>query len=324
MKLLKKMAFSSCLVAMGLAGCGGGDPAPAPVLGGVAAVGTPIVGGTVSVACAGGSPVTTVTLAGGAWQVAMSGQTLPCALEISGGSVGGVANNTPYHSIAITLGNVNITPLTDLVVANLTGLAPGTWFGGIQSAALQAVTPGQVAAASQAVTNALGMTSTLAGNNPLTATFVAAHGNLLDDVLQALAAAGANHQSLLALAVNAGFSAPNGFNFTGAYASVVAGNGLQGNGGGTGTGTGTGSLRVGVTVAGQTSTIDIAGVAAPASQAEFCNDLSSDPTFAGIGASGGGTLTISSCSFSGNVGTIGANLSLQGLSVPYTITYTYL
>ncbi|HQX59044.1 MAG: hypothetical protein KBF63_10095 [Rhodoferax sp.] len=324
MKLFNRVTLSSSLAALLLAGCGGGGGGgggtTSPSLGGVAAVGAPIVGGTVTVACAGGSAMTATTAAGGTWQVTSSGQTLPCAVQISGGTAGGVANTTPYHSIAITFGTVNITPLTDLVVANLVGSAPATWFTSVTPNGLLAVTPGQVAAALQVVSDALGMTAVLAGANPLTANFVPTNGELLDDVLEALAAAGATHQALLALASNVSFSAPIGFNFLNAYATVVA----HGGGSGDGSGAGSGTLRVGISVAGQTTTFDVAGVDAPATQSEFCDELTADPTFTGIGASGGGTLTITSCAFSGNVGTIGANLSVQGQSLPYTITYTYL
>lgn len=324
MKLLKRVALVSGLSVALLAGCGGGGDgggaaAVAPVMSGVAAVGLPIVGGTVSVTCAGGSALNATTLATGAWQVTTSGQTLPCAVRVTGGTVGGVANSTPYHSIAIDFGTVNITPLTDLIVANLSGSSPTSWFGAINATTLRAVTPAQISAALQTVSNALGMTAILSGANPLTSTFTATNGDLLDDVLEALAAAGASHQALLALAVNPTFSAPNGFDFLSAYATVAVNNG--GGGGGTGT------LRVAVSVSGQPAgTFDVSGVDAPANQSEFCSDLSSDPVLADIGSSGGGTLTVTSCAYSGNVGTVNATLTLTGqnISVPYQMTFTFL
>jgi hypothetical protein len=84
---------------------------------------------------------------------------------------------------------------------------------------------------------------------------------------------------------------------------------------------------VAVSVAGQPApAFDVAGVAAPATQTAFCNDLTSDPVFTDIGTNGGGTLTINSCSYSGNVGTVNATLSLTGqpVTLPYTMTFTYL
>ncbi len=57
-----------------------------------------------------------------------------------------------------------------------------------------------------------------------------------------------------------------------------------------------------------------------------CNGLTSDTTFSGIAASGGGSLTITSCSFSSNVGTVSASLSVTGVpvAIPYTVRYNYL
>ena len=117
---------------------GGSTPAASTgtsgTINGIAAVGTPIVGGNISVICAAGSPFSTTTDTGGAWQVTFSGETLPCAVEVSGGTINGVANTTNYNSIAISTGTVNVTPLTDLLVANLVGTAtPSTWFAGLSS-----------------------------------------------------------------------------------------------------------------------------------------------------------------------------------------------
>jgi len=64
----------------------------------------------------------------------------------------------------------------------------------------------------------------------------------------------------------------------------------------------------------------------PASNTEFCGAIQNDSTFSSIGASGGGTLTINSCSFSGNVGNISATLAIVtpvSMTIPYTVTYTY-
>ncbi|BCO26175.1 hypothetical protein MIZ03_1055 [Rhodoferax lithotrophicus] len=422
MKLAKKIGLLSTLSVLLLAGCGGGDSVVAnnstPMLSGTAAVGLPIVGGHVNVVCAGGSALSTTTLSTGAWQVTTSGQTLPCAVQVSGGTVNGSANSTPYHSIAISFGTVNITPLTDLVVAHLAGNTPATWFTGLNAAGLQAVTSAKVTTALSNVNTALGLTATLNGANPLTSVFTASHGNLLDDILEALAAAGSNHAALLGLATQTSFSAPAGFNFANAYASVVASH----NAGGGGTtptcaagetvltysgnppytngqqlcfsasptalsfsgktltnptvnsavsapfsallfsdagyiyevilnagalyeinvsnaghtylgqfvipapaNTGAANLQVQVSATGLSLTIPVSNAPVPSSQADFCNGINSDSTFAGIGTSGGGTLSITGCTFANKVGHITANLSITGLgiTIPYVITYTY-
>lgn len=86
------------------------------------------------------------------------------------------------------------------------------------------------------------------------------------------------------------------------------------------------TLVVTVSVMGVGSTITVNNVPAPTGQVDFCSGLASDTTFTQIAAQGGGTLTINSCSYSGNTGQIAATLAITGpysYTVPYTITYTY-
>jgi hypothetical protein len=132
--------------AAALVACGGDDDDSSvggSTLGGVAAVGMPIADAAVNVSCAGGTPLNTTTSSGGLWQVSISGQTLPCAVQVTGGNVGGVANALTLHSLAVGFGNLNVTPLTDLVVASRLGTDPQGWFAapafaGIDAASLDA------------------------------------------------------------------------------------------------------------------------------------------------------------------------------------------
>lgn len=196
-----------------LTGClGGGDNTPAATtLSGTAATGAPIVGGTIDVRCAGGSAISNsnATDANGAWQVTLSGQTLPCAVRVSGGTVGGAANGTPFHSIAYEIGTVNLTPLTDVVVANLAGGNPANWFNGLNAAALQNVNANTVQAAITNVRNAFGLAA-LNGINPVTGSFTPAAGNTMDDILEALQdaleAANLTYAELIATAQTQGFA----------------------------------------------------------------------------------------------------------------------
>lgn len=218
-----------------LSACGGGGSGGTPAattLGGTAAVGAPIVGGTVDVTCAGGSTLSTTSGGTGAWQVTISGQTLPCAIRISGGTVNAVANATSYHAVAMAFGVANITPLTDLITANLAGAAPGTWFSGLSGSTLRAITQNQIDTALANVRTALGLTTALNGADPITTAFTAANGNLLDDILEALAAAGAAYGDLLSRAQTGSFSAPVGFDFQAAFTTVRAANAGSGGGGG--------------------------------------------------------------------------------------------
>ena len=230
--------LGAALVA-GLSACGGGGggaagtPA-ATTLGGTAAVGAPIVGGTVDVTCAAGPALSTTTSSSGAWQVTISGQTLPCAIRISGGTVNAVAQATSFHSLAMAFGIANITPLTDLITANLAGAAPGTWFSGLSGSTLRAITQNQIDTALANVRTALGLTAALNGADPITTAFSAVNGNLLDDILEALAAAGTAYANLLTQAQAGSFTAPVGFDFQTAFATVRAANAGGGGGGGSG------------------------------------------------------------------------------------------
>ena len=197
-----------------LAGCGGGDdPIPAASLSGVAAVGAPITNGTVAVQCAGGAALNTTTnTTTGAWQVFFAGQTLPCAVQVSGGTISGSTNTTLYHSIALSLGTVNVTPLTDLIVAQLAGANPQTWFG---SPVFTNVNTGAVQTALNNVASGLGIASTLGSVDPITTAFKAAPGDAVDKLLEALKTALTNtsqtYAALLSAAQTGSYSAFTGF-----------------------------------------------------------------------------------------------------------------
>jgi hypothetical protein len=210
----------SLLVLFACGGGGCGTPATSTsTLSGVAAVGTPIDSGTIHIICAEGSAlIPTTTNSTGAWQITFSGQTLPCAVEVSGGTISGVTNPTPYHSIAIITGNVNVTPLTDLIVANMVGTAtPSTWFAGLSTtpAPLKAITQAQMTTSLTKLSAALSGLTPLSTNNPITTVFTPTPGNVCDDMLTALATAmtntGVTYTSLLSYASVPALTVPANF-----------------------------------------------------------------------------------------------------------------
>lgn len=216
-------AIALTLLTLGLlSGCGGGGsstsntPPAASTLSGIAAVGFPIVSGNVSVKCASGNPLTTTTDVNGAYTITLSGQTLPCAVEVSGGTKNGIANTTKYHSIATTAGTVNVTPLTDLMVANLAAGDPGTWFAGLTGVTLSPITSTQVGTALNNVRTALTGLAPLSTVNPVTTPFTAISGNTSDDMLTALGTATATPGSYATLLSAAGIPAT----FTSAAATL--------------------------------------------------------------------------------------------------------
>ena len=231
MKYLFAILCSITLVA-----CGGGSGSSTPsssTLSGVAAVGTPIANGTINIRCATGSALNTTTNSSGGWQVTLSSQTLPCAVEVSGGTINGVANTMTYHSIATAIGNVNVTPLTDLMVANLAGTAtPTTWFAGLgaTSTPLTVITQTQVDATLAKLRTALGGLQSLSTVNPITTSFTPTSGNVSDDMLTALdlatSSSGVTYATLLGNASAPSFTPPAAsFNtaLTQSYASLARG-----------------------------------------------------------------------------------------------------
>ena len=125
-----------------LAACGSTDD----TLSGTAATGAPIVGGAVDVKCKSGPALSATTSETGGWSVTLASQTLPCKVRVKGGQVNGAPNATDYHSVAAAGGTVNITPLTDLAVAQLAKEDPSTWFDKTEAADFAAIDAKEVAA----------------------------------------------------------------------------------------------------------------------------------------------------------------------------------
>ena len=212
-----------------VAACGGGgggsgsagtDNTPVTTLSGTAAVGYPIVGALVKVRCAAGAPLTApVTDANGAWSVDAAEQTLPCAVALSGGTANGVANAEQYHSVAMAHGVVNITPMTDLLVANLVqSSTPAAWFSGLETRPelLAGITQTQVDASLNRLRDAMPLVQPLAELNPIAHRFTPTAGQAMDDMLEALAQArtetGLSHANLLAaVAVTGAIPMDEGF-----------------------------------------------------------------------------------------------------------------
>ncbi|MDR3395304.1 MAG: hypothetical protein P4L70_09930 [Parasulfuritortus sp.] len=234
MNLSIKMCLLGVAVLGSISGCGGGDSSSTPAastLSGLAAVGSPIVNGAVKVVCTGGSALNTQTDATGAWTVTISGQTLPCAVEVSGGSIGtgGVVNANAYHSVATSAGTVNVTPLTDLLIANISGVDPSAWFSGASPSSLGQINSGVLNAALAKIRTALAGLTALGSIDPITLPFTAASGNAIDDMLSALwaalASSGVNYSSLLSAATASTISVPAGLGtaLSAAYANTSSG-----------------------------------------------------------------------------------------------------
>jgi hypothetical protein len=156
-------------------------------------------------------------------------------VQVSGGTINGAANTLRYHSIATSAGvTVNVTPLTDLVVANLVSSAtPDVWFAGLSTtpASLTAISYNQVGTAVGKLNAALDGLTPLRNNDPIGVRFTPTSGDVSDDMLTALAAAmsntGISYASLLNSAAVTDFVAPAGFGqaLTTAYKLTASGSG---------------------------------------------------------------------------------------------------
>lgn len=319
----KLVLLSACAaLAFTLSGCGSDSgssapTAPAVALSGTAATGAPIASAAIAIRCASGSEITTMTNAAGEYTVTVdtmtaAGAVMPCALQIT--LPGDASPGVPYlYGLAEANGTANITPLTGLAVTQAinaaAGVSAGDWFAGTT---LTFPTAEQIAAARTAIETAL---QTATGEaavpfNIFTTSFAADSTSdydvWLDRFNQALVTAGTNYSALMAAFVSGG-----GFGSITIDVTPVTGGG--------------GTMQVTVSVSGVAGqTVTITGVPQPANEGEFCNSsVLQGYIYQGDGA----TVTINSCSFSGNTGTISATVLITTpvtMSIPYSATYTWL
>jgi hypothetical protein len=139
--------------------------------------------------------------------------------------------------VATNAGTVNVTPLTDLLVANLTGIDPATWFSGVSGANASTLAQINATALSSALAKvraALPALTALATVDPITLSFTAASGNAIDDMLSALraalAASSVNYTTLLASATASTITVPAGLGtaLTTSYANTTTGGATAG------------------------------------------------------------------------------------------------
>lgn len=188
-----------------LVACGGGsssgassatDTTPSVTTNGTAAVGAPIVGGTVSLKCASGATTSATTAADGSYSVTLRSADYPCVAQVAGGQANGAALASALHSVAAAPGTTNVTPLTDLIVGVLGNGNASALDGATSSALSSAITADNLANALTKVQTAIatlpGKLAIPSGFNPLNSQFSVGDANdaLLDQYAAALDAAG--------------------------------------------------------------------------------------------------------------------------------------
>ena len=180
-------------------GCGGGSSSATTTsdvtttFKGVAATGKALANATVNITCAAGAESTT-SKPDGSYSVDIKNITLPCALKAA--SSDGTTVLYSVTSATATSSNTqvaNITPLTQLLVANLAGTEPAAFFSNFSASTASNVTDSAIGAAQTAVLSTLsnagidvaGLTST----NLVSGALVAGSStNAYDVALEALGA----------------------------------------------------------------------------------------------------------------------------------------
>lgn len=198
LSLAAAMASAGLLAACGGSSGGSAAPAPAPVvpttpvavtLSGVVAKGAALPGATVTAKCATGTGTATTTSTG-AYTLTITDGALPCVLEATASDASLV-----LHSVATGSADsatANITTLTELLVAQLSGQNPADYMASLDTSALAAaVTTSAVTTAQTAVVSTLtaaGVDASSIGNL-VTGTLAAGTGAGYDGVLDSLQAA---------------------------------------------------------------------------------------------------------------------------------------
>ena len=182
--------------AIAVAGCGGGGddaasaaPAAAPVvptaltLTGLAATGAPLAAATVTAKCSGGADIAGTTAADGSFTLTLgAGQLAPCIVKVSS-----AAPALTLYSYAAAAGRVNITPLTDLIVARAFAGSPAAAFGGFNASEAAAINAALAGAKSYVASELAAVAGGAPLLDPLTGSF--AVGDVDDKLLDRLAAA---------------------------------------------------------------------------------------------------------------------------------------
>lgn len=178
----------SSLAALGVAtllgACGGGSSNP--IITGLAATGAALSNATVTTKCTSGPSVSSKTGTDGTFSVELGGgQVVPCLLEVGNGTV-------TLHGFAAQAGYINVTPLTDLVIAKALGSDATAAFAGFDAGRSATIMAGLDAAKAYVKTEMTALTGGAPSGDLLTGVFKVgdADDKLLDSLNTALAAAG--------------------------------------------------------------------------------------------------------------------------------------
>jgi hypothetical protein len=172
---------------LAISACGGSSSPATVTVSGVAATGAAIASGAVTLKCASGDSYTTSTGSDGKFSVNVSGVALPCLAQVS--YVDGAGATQKLRSIVTVAGNANITPVTELVVANLTGGTAATAFDNFNATTVKGYTAANIATAVAAVKtyiSGLGVNVSSFPTDPIGTAFVPARAGVTGDAVDAM------------------------------------------------------------------------------------------------------------------------------------------
>jgi hypothetical protein len=177
-------------MSLGLVACSGGGSAalpttaaPTSTLTGIAATGAAIASGSVTLKCVSGTSTAATTGTDGSFNIDASAVTLPCVGRVDYKDASGAAQK--LHTFISATGTANITPVTELLVASLTGGTAVDAFDKFDATKAKAFTAAQLKAAADAVKtylkNTLGVDTTNLPDDPVGTKFVATAGSTAGD-----------------------------------------------------------------------------------------------------------------------------------------------
>ena len=168
-----------------LTACGGGGSSvtggAANIVTGTAATGLAIANGSVTLRCAVGATNPITTAADGSFSIDVSGLTLPCVARVAYTDTAGLHK---LHSLVTVTGNVNITPVTDMLVANLNNGAAADAYDNFDAAKVKGDTKERISTETANVKNQLirlGVDTTKLSDDLIGSKFVATHGSTKGD-----------------------------------------------------------------------------------------------------------------------------------------------
>jgi hypothetical protein len=163
-------------------GGGGGSGIIDPTLSGLAATGAALASATVTVKCTAGGLLTTTTTVNGSFSLQLGGaQSLPCMLKAESGA-------TTLFSYATGYGRINITPLSDLVLAAAGNDTPANLFATFDSTVAGTISANLASAKTYVRNQMVQLDFNPVSIDPLTGTFTVGdtHDEILDQIQVAL------------------------------------------------------------------------------------------------------------------------------------------